>query len=365
MMTQLTVNLAERSYPIFIGVDLLKQTEQLLLPYIGGRQLMIVTNERIAPLYLELLVAALSATGQVQQIDTLILPDGESYKNLATLNEIFTALLEKKHHRSTTLLALGGGVIGDLTGFAAATYQRGVAFIQMPTSLLAQVDSSVGGKTGVNHLLGKNMMGAFYQPASVVIDLMMLQTLPKRELAAGLAEVIKYGLIYDQGFFEWIESSVDALLALDRNCLMQAVQRACEIKATIVASDERESGLRAILNFGHTFGHAIEGAMGYGTYLHGEAVAIGMCLATQLSIKQYGLAPEWLARLTALLKKIGLPTTAPKSMSMDHWLQWMQIDKKNLDKKLRLVLLKSCGRATVTDSFEGVYLHEVLAAASS
>lgn len=358
ILPSLTVQLAERSYPIFIGSSLLSQPD-CLLPYIRSHQVMIVTNQKVAPLYLASLQHTLSAAAV--EIEIIILDDGEQYKNLATLEKIYAALLEKKHHRSTTLIALGGGVVGDMTGFVAATYQRGVSFIQVPTTLLAQVDSSVGGKTGVNHALGKNMIGAFYQPMSVVIDLSVLKTLPQRELAAGLAEVIKYGLIYDQDFFEWIEHSVDELLALDESSLRYAIQRSCEIKAAVVASDERESGVRAILNFGHTFGHAIEGALGYGVYLHGEAVAIGMCMATELSVKQGWLEITWLERLHRVLKKIGLPTESPAEMTQAQWLDWMSVDKKIMDKKLRLVLLQGCGRAIVTDQFNDDLLLQVLA----
>ena len=359
LSSPLTVQLAERSYPIFIGMHLLSQAE-CLAPYIQGRQLMIVTNERVAPLYLAALEKTLAHLSVESEV--VILPDGEQHKNLATLEKIYSALLEKKQHRSTTLIALGGGVVGDMTGFAAATYQRGVPFIQVPTTLLAQVDSSVGGKTGVNHPLGKNMIGAFYQPMSVVIDLAVLKTLPPRELAAGLAEVIKYGLIYDQDFFLWIENSIDALLQLDEEALMHAVRRSCEIKAEIVASDERESGIRAILNFGHTFGHAIEGALGYGTYLHGEAVAIGMRMAAELSVKQGWLEESWLQRIKTLLSKAGLPIQSPTEMTQEQWFSWMSMDKKVMDKKVRLVLLQGCGQAIVTDQFDHDLLQQVLTA---
>jgi 3-dehydroquinate synthase len=279
---QLNVNLGEqRSYPIFIGSGLLGD-RNCFAPYIKGKQLCIVTNEVVAPLYLEGLIELLSVTCQV---DVVILPDGEQYKTVATLMKIYDCLLEKKHNRTTTLIALGGGVVGDMTGYAAASYQRGVNFIQVPTTLLAQVDSSVGGKTGVNHPLGKNMIGAFYQPEAVIIDTDVLGSLPERELSAGIAEIIKYGLIGDADFFRWLEVNMTALQSLDASVVTEAIARSCQNKASVVAQDEKEGGIRAILNLGHTFGHAIETAQGYGTWLHGEAVAIGMMIAAVLSEK--------------------------------------------------------------------------------
>jgi len=276
-----TVNLGEqRSYPIFIGQDILSQ-QQYLLPYIVGRHVCIVTNETIAPLYLEKVLELFADSDHL--VDTVVLPDGESYKTLDTIDIIYDKLLEKRHNRNTTLIALGGGVVGDMTGYAAATYQRGVNFIQIPTTVLSQVDSSVGGKTGVNHPLGKNMIGAFHQPQCVLIDTNVLNTLPERELSAGIAEIVKYGLIADLNFYDWIEANMPLLMQLDSAAITEAIARSCQNKADVVAKDEREGGIRAILNLGHTFGHAIETAQGYGVWLHGEAVAAGMVVALELS----------------------------------------------------------------------------------
>lgn len=355
-MRQLTVPLAERSYPIYIGSGALERTD-FILPHISGQQVMLITNETIAPLYLESLKERVSS---LTKVDTLILPDGEAHKNLATINAIFDALLSKKHNRSTTLVALGGGVIGDMVGFAAACYQRGVGFVQVPTTLLAQVDSSVGGKTGVNHPLGKNMIGAFYQPTCVVIDTDVLNTLPERELSAGLAEVIKYGLIADDGFFSWLEQNMPALLARDPAALTHAIERSCEVKADVVARDEKEGGIRAILNLGHTFGHAIENFQGYGNWLHGEAVAAGMVMACELSVKLGWIDSSVLERAKALIEQAALPVEPPSSMTARDFMELMAVDKKVLDGRLRLVLLKQCGEAVVTDDFDLQALEDIL-----
>ncbi|BBM01038.1 3-dehydroquinate synthase [Microbulbifer sp. GL-2] len=341
----LNVELGERSYPITVGSKLLGDP-QYLLPYIRGQQVCIVTNETIAPLYLAQLKKGLSS---FDKVDVVELPDGESFKTLDTLNRIFDTLLEQRHNRTTTLIALGGGVVGDMCGFAAASYQRGVDFIQVPTTLLAQVDSSVGGKTGVNHPLGKNMIGAFYQPRLVLADMDTLRTLPDREFSAGIAEVIKYGLICDEPFFSWIEDNIDALLSRDPQVLAYAVDRCCRDKAKVVANDEREAGRRAILNFGHTFGHAIEAVQGYGRWLHGEAVAAGMVMALELSRLQGDVDEVLLERVRSLLNKAQLPQQSPVDMTVDHFLKAMQVDKKVVDGKLRLVLLKALGDAKVVD----------------
>ncbi|WP_444920752.1 3-dehydroquinate synthase [Microbulbifer sp. CnH-101-G] len=339
------VELGERSYPIVIGSKLLGDS-QYLLPYIRGRQICVVTNETVAPLYLSRLLQGLS---DFDKVDVVELPDGEAFKTLDTINRIFDTLLEQRHNRTTTLIALGGGVVGDMCGFAAACYQRGVDFIQVPTTLLAQVDSSVGGKTGVNHPLGKNMIGAFYQPRLVLADMDTLTTLPDREFSAGIAEVIKYGLICDAPFFHWIEANIDGLLSRDPQTLAYAVDRCCRDKAEVVASDEREAGRRAILNFGHTFGHAIEAVQGYGRWLHGEAVAAGMMMALELSHLLGNVDSELVQRVRKLLKKAQLPQESPADMSADDFLQAMQLDKKVLDGRLRLVLLRSLGDAKVVD----------------
>jgi 3-dehydroquinate synthase len=296
---------------------------------------------------------------------TVILPDGEQYKTLDTLNTIFTALLEQRFNRGCTLVALGGGVVGDITGFAAASYQRGVAFLQVPTTLLAQVDSSVGGKTGVNHPLGKNMIGAFHQPGCVVIDTDTLDTLDDRQLAAGFAEVIKYGLIYDADFFAWLEENVSAIMARDKMALARAIERSCTIKAEIVAADERESGVRALLNLGHTFGHAIETGTGYGNWLHGEAVATGMLMAVDLSARHGWLDRADVQRTESILRQAGLPTRPPATMSEQQFMELMAVDKKVIDGGLRLVLLKRIGEAFVTADFQSDLLSETLTATAS
>lgn len=346
-MRTLTVDLADRSYPIYIGENIFTNP-QLLLPYISGHQVCIVTNETVAPLYL----AALKVTLSDYQIDVVVLPDGESFKTLTTVNQIFDELLSARHNRTTTLVALGGGVVGDMTGFAAACYQRGVNFIQIPTTLLAMVDSSVGGKTGVNHPLGKNMIGAFYQPQCVVADTLVLYSLPSRELSAGLAEVIKYGLISDYPFFVWLEENMAELMAGDQTALSYAVERSCQNKAAVVAEDEREGGIRAILNFGHTFGHAIETAQGYGNWLHGEAVAAGMVMAADLSWRRGAITDTELERIKALLVRAQLPIKAPAEMTPEQFMDLMGVDKKVLDGRLRLVLLTAMGQALVTSDIE-------------
>ncbi|MGD8311419.1 MAG: 3-dehydroquinate synthase [Gammaproteobacteria bacterium] len=354
-MKTLTVELGTRSYPIHLGQGLLARPE-LLTRHIQGRQVMVVTNETIAPLYLD---AVCRNLGEFE-FATLILPDGEQYKQLDTLNRIFTALLEQRFNRGCTLIALGGGVIGDITGFAAATYQRGVAFLQIPTTLLAQVDSSVGGKTGVNHALGKNMIGAFHQPGCVIIDTDTLDTLDDRQLAAGLAEVIKYGLIRDAGFFDWLEENIESLKGRDKPALARAIERSCAIKAEIVATDERESGQRALLNLGHTFAHAIETGTGYGNWLHGEAVATGMVMAADLSVRQNWLPEEALARVEKLLERAGLPIRPPRTMDTAQFMALMAVDKKISDSGLRLVLLKAIGTAVVTGDFNADQLQAML-----
>ena len=346
-MQTLEVDLGDRSYPIHIGPGLLAQSE-LLTPHIHGRQVMIVTNETVAPLYLEQVKAACAG----YQCDTVILPDGEVFKTLESVNLIFDGLLEARHNRTTTLIALGGGVVGDITGFAAASYQRGVNFIQIPTTLLSQVDSSVGGKTGVNHALGKNMIGAFHQPQCVIADTDTLNTLPERELRAGFAEVIKYGLICDAPFFDWLENNYQAVLNCDTDALIYTLQRSCQSKADVVAKDERESGIRAILNLGHTFGHAIETAQGYGNWLHGEAVAAGMVMAADLSARLGWVSRADAKRSRALVEASGLPALPPQEMTAEQFTELMAVDKKVIDGALRLVLLKGIGEAVVTSNFE-------------
>ncbi|HUM92348.1 MAG TPA: 3-dehydroquinate synthase, partial [Candidatus Competibacter sp.] len=314
-MKTLYVELGDRRYPIYIGPGLLDRPD-LLRTHVPGRQVLVVSNTTVAPLYLDRVRAALAGLRH----EAVVLPDGEQYKTLETLDEIFTALLSHRLDRDCTLVALGGGVIGDMAGFAAACYQRGVHFIQIPTTLLAQVDSSVGGKTAVNHPLGKNMIGAFYQPRCVLADTDTLKTLPDRELSAGLAEVIKYGLIRDLPFLEWLEDHIEQLLARDAAALTEAIERSCRNKADIVAADERETGERALLNLGHTFGHAIETGMGYGEWLHGEAVAVGMNLATDLSARLGWLKGEQVERVRTLLARARLPLNAPEGLTADDFL---------------------------------------------
>lgn len=356
-MQTLTVDLGDRSYPIYIGPGLLRNKE-LYSSHIKGRQVLIVTNETVAPIYLDDVMFALKD----YQVDTVILPDGEKYKDLDTLNMIFDELLDRRHNRTTTLIALGGGVIGDMTGFAAATYQRGVNFIQVPTTLLSQVDSSVGGKTAVNHALGKNMIGAFHQPQAVIADTDTLETLPLREMAAGMAEVIKYGLISDSEFYAWLQDNVAGLMSGDDESLAEAIYRSCENKASVVAQDEREGGIRATLNLGHTFGHAIEAHQGYGKWLHGEAVGAGMMMAADLSRRLGYLSEKDEHDLLRLLQAAHLPVKGPKDMSCDDYISRMAVDKKVLDGALRLVLLKGIGAAYITSEVPRDLLEETLMA---
>jgi 3-dehydroquinate synthase len=350
----LSVDLGDRSYPIYIAQNLLGQTE-IYRRHISSRQVLIVTNETVAPLYLDRVQQALTGF----QVETVVLPDGEKYKSLQILNGIFDALLGHRFDRGCSLLALGGGVVGDMTGFAAACYQRGVKFVQLPTTLLSQVDSSVGGKTGVNHPLGKNMIGAFHQPQCVIVDIDTLNTLPDRELSAGLAEVIKYGLINDPGFFDWLEQNMDALLSRDADALIYAIEQSCKDKSAIVAADEKEAGQRALLNLGHTFGHAIETGMGYGVWLHGEGVGAGMCMAARLSQRLGWLAAPEVERIETLVSRAGLPTRPP-DISTDKFLQLMAVDKKVLDGQLRLVLLMGIGKAILAQDFPPEALRETL-----
>lgn len=354
-MQKLNLDLGDRSYPIYIGQGLLKKPE-LLTEHLHGKSCITVTNKTIEPLYLEAVNTSIGA----YKHSAVILPDGEAYKNLETLNQIYTHLLEHKADRKTTLIALGGGVIGDMAGFAAASYQRGVNFIQVPTTLLAMVDSSVGGKTGVNHPLGKNMIGAFHQPQAVIIDTDTLNTLADRELSSGLAEVIKYGLIRDPVFLAWLDTHMDSLLAREPEALSYAIYRSCEHKAEVVASDERESGQRALLNLGHTFGHAIEAAMGYGQWLHGEAVATGMVMAAELSAQMGWLAQAEVQYIRHLLERAGLPIDPPATIKGDDFMRYMSVDKKVLDGSLRLILMKSLGESVVTADFDTDALQRVL-----
>lgn len=343
-MRTLNVELDERSYPIRIGAGLIADPG-LILPYLKTRRVAVVTNDVVGPLYLAPFVAGLQAHGL--RVTEIVLPDGEAHKDWATLNLIFDGLLGDRCDRSTTLIALGGGVVGDMTGFAAATYQRGVPFIQVPTTLLSQVDSSVGGKTAINHPLGKNMIGAFYQPRLVLADIGVLGTLPDRELKAGLAEVIKYGLIRDLPFLEWLETNIDRLLARDPDALVEAVERSCRNKAEVVAADETEQGERATLNLGHTFGHAIETGLGYGEWLHGEAVAAGAVMAADLSRRLGWLSDADVARVRRIHERAGLPVKGA-ALGADRYLELMAHDKKVSDGTLRLVLLKQIGQAVIS-----------------
>jgi len=352
----LHVDLGERSYPIYIGQGLLDDPS-LYQRHVLSRQVMVVTNETVAPLYMERVERALAGF----HTRSVILPDGEVYKTLEVWNRIFDALLAHRFDRRCTLIALGGGVIGDMAGFAAACYQRGVAFIQVPTTLLAQVDSSVGGKTGVNHPLGKNMIGAFYQPRCVIADTGSLGSLDDRQLSAGLAEVIKYGLIDDPEFFDWLEQQMDRLMGRQPEALAYAIERSCLDKARIVAADEKEAGQRALLNLGHTFGHAIETGVGYGEWLHGEAVGAGMCMAARLSARLGWLSADDERRVSALVERAGLPTVPPPSLGAERFLDLMAVDKKVQDGRLRLVLLHGIGAAVVTDGFPPQQLIDTLA----
>ncbi len=351
----LHVDLGERSYPIYIGPGLLGEAE-LYRRHIPGQQVMVVSNETVAPLYLEQVLTALKGF----QTSSVILPDGEQFKTLEIWNRIFDALLAQHFDRRCTIVALGGGVIGDMAGFAAAAYQRGVHFIQVPTTLLAQVDSSVGGKTGLNHALGKNMIGAFYQPRCVIADTETLNTLEDRQLAAGLAEVIKYGLITDAAFFAWLEQHLDALLNRDIEALSYAIARSCQNKARIVAADELEAGQRALLNLGHTFGHAIETGVGYGDWLHGEGVGAGICMAASLSQKQGWLTNDEKGRIVTIIKRAGLPVEPPSSLTPERFIALMSVDKKVVDGHLRLVLPQGIGKSVVTGDFNHDHLNATL-----
>lgn len=358
-MKQIQVDLGERSYPIYIGQNLMNDSEALSR-YLLKKRILIVTNETVAPLYLNQIQEVMVSFGEVESV---ILPDGEQFKDLAHLDAIFTALLQRNYGRDSVLVALGGGVIGDMTGFAAACYQRGIDFIQIPTTLLSQVDSSVGGKTAVNHPLGKNMIGAFYQPQLVLIDTQCLHTLPAREFAAGMAEVIKYGIMWDGEFFQWLENNVQALKRLETEALVYAISRCCEIKADVVSQDETERGVRALLNLGHTFGHAIEAEMGYGNWLHGEAVAAGTVLAAQTA-RSLGLIDESIVcRIVQLLQAFDLPVSAPESMDFDSFIQHMRRDKKVLGGQIRLVLPTGIGQADVFSQVTESTLEQVICCA--
>ena len=354
-MQTLNVDLGDRSYPIYIGTDLLDKKE-LVEPYVVGQQVMIVSNVTVAPLYLDKVKALFSRF----DVHAVILPDGEQYKNLEIVNRIFDALLENRFERKCTLVALGGGVVGDMTGFAAASYQRGVSFIQVPTTLLAQVDSSVGGKTGVNHELGKNMIGAFHQPRCVIADTDTLNTLDDRQLSAGIAEVLKYGLIRDLSFFEWLETNMQKLLERDSESLSYAIERSCQNKAEVVADDEKEAGVRATLNLGHTFGHAIEAGGGYGKCLHGEAVATGMLMASDLSQRMGKLTQQDVHRIDNIIDAARLPTRAPVNMDYEKFMKYMSVDKKVEAGEIHFVLLDAIGKAVVTSEYDDVLLQQTI-----
>ena len=357
-MRHLMVELGDRRYPIAIGPRLFDDHD-LMTRDVASRQVMIVTNDVVAPLYL----AKVKSHFDDRQLETIILPDGEAFKTMEAAMTVFDRLLQHKYSRTAHLIALGGGVIGDLAGFAAACYQRGIPFVQMPTTLLSQVDSSVGGKTAVNHALGKNMIGAFYQPKAVIADMSTLSTLKDRELSAGLAEVIKYGLIRDLKFFEWLEVNMEALVARDPEALASAVERSCQNKAEVVALDEREMGERATLNLGHTFGHAIETGLGYGAVLHGEAVAIGTLLAADLSCRLGYLKVTDIERIKRLLIRARLPTTVPPGLSPEDFLEHMAVDKKNVEGQLRLILLKRIGEAHLPMQVELNLIKQTLSSA--
>jgi 3-dehydroquinate synthase len=355
-MQTLHIQLENRSYPIYIGEGLLSQMK-LIESHLKQKHVAVVTNTTVATLYLDPLLSLLKVHGI--KAFPIILPDGESYKNQETLNLIYDALLKEKCERTVTLIALGGGVIGDMTGYAAATYLRGVPFIQIPTTLLSQVDSSVGGKTGINHPMGKNMIGAFYQPQCVIADIDTLRTLPQREFSAGMAEVIKYGLIRNETFFTWLEKNIEGLMKLNSSLLIEAIQRSCQNKADVVEIDEHESGIRATLNLGHTFGHAIENAMGYGVWLHGEAVATGIVMAAHLSKLMGWVKGEEFTRIIKLLKEANLPTDPPK-ISEEQYMELMRMDKKVVDGKIRLVLQKGIGDAVITSDYDAKHLKTTL-----
>jgi len=359
-MQPLNVTLGERSYPIHIGAGLLDDA-RLYAPLAGAGKVAVVTNATVAPLYLERVARAIEQAGMPRPV-SIEVEDGEQAKSWGSLDRVFDALLAARCGRDSVIVALGGGVVGDLAGFAAAVYQRGVPYMQVPTTLLAQVDSSVGGKTAINHARGKNMIGAFHQPLAVIADVATLDTLPDRELRAGLAEVIKHGFILDQEFVVWLEANTARLLSRDRPALQHAVRRSCELKARVVAADERESGLRAILNFGHTFGHAIEAGMGYGEWLHGEAVASGMVIAAELSVRTGTLPRQEADRVKALLARAGLPVQAP-GLAVDRYLELMQVDKKNAGGRARFVLLEALGRAVLRGDVDTRLVRESIAAA--
>ena len=360
-MQTLSVTLGERSYPIHIGAAVLGATA-LYAPHVAGRHVAVVSNPKVAPLYLDRVEKAATAAGASRVLAVLV-DDGEQAKSWASLDRIFDALLAARFGRDGVMLALGGGVVGDLAGFAAATYQRGIPFLQLPTTLLAQVDSSVGGKTAINHARGKNMVGAFHQPLAVLADMDTLDSLPDRELRAGLAEVIKHGFILDARFVEWLEANMPRLLARDREALAHAVRRSCELKAQVVAADEREGGLRAILNFGHTFGHAIETGLGYGEWLHGEAVGCGMVMASDLS-HRLGLVPAaFVQRVRRLVERAGLPVAAP-ALGADRWLQLMRVDKKAEGGEIRFVVIDRVGHASVRTAPDAM-VRETIAACTA
>lgn len=354
-MPTLQLDLGTRSYPIYIDSGLFDNSD-LLSSHIRNKRICIITNTIVAPLYLSRLKERLTGF----ELDEIILPDGEAEKNLANFERIMSHLLANEHGRDTTLIALGGGVIGDITGFAAASYQRGIDFVQIPTTVLSQVDSSVGGKTAVNHPLGKNMIGAFYQPKAVIIDIDSLSTLPVREFNAGMAEVIKYGILGDYDFFVWLERNITAIKAGDKDTLSQMIEKCCQCKADIVASDETEAGVRALLNLGHTFGHAIEAEQGYGVWLHGEAVATGMVLAAKLAIAMNLLEASDLCRIESLIKAFDLPLTAPESMGFDDFVRHMRRDKKNIGGKLRFIVPTAIGQSEIRDDVTEDMLQQIL-----
>ncbi|WZN66470.1 3-dehydroquinate synthase [Chloropicon roscoffensis] len=361
---QVDVDLGDRSYPIYIGENLLDRGD-LLRKHIPGKQVLIVTNETIAPIYLERVTRVIREADPALQVESVVLPDGEQHKNTEVLMKVWDRAMELRFNRKATFVALGGGVIGDMTGFAASAFQRGVHFIQVPTTVMAMVDSSVGGKTGVNHPLGKNMIGAFYQPNCVLIDTLALRSLPNRETASGVSEIIKYGLIWDADLFKWLEENIDSLVDSGKpefgEAIASAVERSCLIKAAVVAQDEREGGIRAFLNLGHTFGHAVETFSGYGTYLHGEAVGVGLAMAADLSARLGWITEDIRDRAIALVQRCDLPTRPPKDMTPDDFIQLMAVDKKNVDGSLRLVLLRGeLGTCVVTSEFENAKLMDTL-----
>lgn len=354
-MKTLKLDLGEKSYPIYIGSALLSQSK-LLTQHITGKQVMIITNTTVAPLYLEQVKLLLGSL----QVAEVILPDGEQYKTLDTVNLIFDALLENRFDRSCTLIALGGGVVGDMAGFAASSYQRGVNFIQIPTTLLSQVDSSVGGKTGVNHPLGKNMIGAFHQPKCVVIDVDTLKTLDDRQYSAGMAEVIKYGLLGNIAFLEFLQTNIESLMARDQDLIIQVVYQSCADKANIVAQDELEAGKRALLNLGHTFGHAIENTLGYGVFLHGEAISVGMLMAANLSQLAGDLSESEVSQVKYLLEKSNLPISVGGKINASELLSAMSVDKKVIDGNIRLILMRRLGESYISDNYQKDQLEQVI-----